>query len=169
MGTCPLREKTVTEKHRSWGGGGGGGVGLRTQARKMICLEILKEEGQGPHRAVEPLMMMMMNTVMKIYATLWRIWRKDTRNICIHSPFTHSNLPRCQSQSQSHIMTKFQSGVRSPSGSRDQFFFLLEIFFRQLRVWYFVAPSLTRGRSVIYCCCWSSPRCECTRFQQYGC
>jgi hypothetical protein len=30
--------------------------------------------------------------------------------------------------------------------TRDQFFFLLEIFFRQLRVYYFVAPSLTRGR-----------------------
>jgi hypothetical protein len=37
-------------------------------------------------------------------------------------------------------------GVRRPSGTRDQFFFLLEIFFRQLRVCYFVAPSLTRGR-----------------------
>jgi hypothetical protein len=37
-------------------------------------------------------------------------------------------------------------GVRHPSGTRDQFFFLLEIFFRQLRVCYFVAPSLTRGR-----------------------
>jgi hypothetical protein len=37
-------------------------------------------------------------------------------------------------------------GVRHPSGTRDQFFFLLEIFFRQLRVCCFVAPSLTRGR-----------------------
>jgi hypothetical protein len=37
-------------------------------------------------------------------------------------------------------------GVRRPSGIRDQFFFLLEILFRQLRVRYFVAPSLTRGR-----------------------
>jgi hypothetical protein len=36
--------------------------------------------------------------------------------------------------------------VRHPSGTRGQFFFLLEIFFRQLRVCYFVAPSLTRGR-----------------------
>jgi hypothetical protein len=36
-------------------------------------------------------------------------------------------------------------GVRHPSGTRDQFLFLLEIFFRQLRV-YFVVPSLTRGR-----------------------
>jgi hypothetical protein len=31
-------------------------------------------------------------------------------------------------------------------GTRDQFYFLLEIHFRQLRVCYFVAPSLTRGR-----------------------
>jgi hypothetical protein len=37
-------------------------------------------------------------------------------------------------------------GVRHPSGIRDQFFFLLEIFFRQLRVCYFAASSLTRGR-----------------------
>jgi hypothetical protein len=37
-------------------------------------------------------------------------------------------------------------GVRHPSGTRDQFFFLLKISFRQLRVCYFVAPSLTRGR-----------------------
>jgi hypothetical protein len=36
-------------------------------------------------------------------------------------------------------------GVRNPSGTRDRFFFLLEIFFRQLRVCYFVAPSLTIG------------------------
>jgi hypothetical protein len=37
-------------------------------------------------------------------------------------------------------------GVRHTSGTRDQFFFVLEIFFRQLRVCYFLAPSLTRGR-----------------------
>jgi hypothetical protein len=37
-------------------------------------------------------------------------------------------------------------GVRRPSGTCDQFFFLLEISFRQLRVCYFVAPSLTIGR-----------------------
>jgi hypothetical protein len=37
-------------------------------------------------------------------------------------------------------------GVRPPSGTRDQFFFPLDIFFRLLLVCYFVAPSLTRGR-----------------------
>jgi hypothetical protein len=40
-------------------------------------------------------------------------------------------------------------GVRRPSGTRDQFFFLLEISFRQLQVCYFVAPSLTRGRQAV--------------------
>jgi hypothetical protein len=37
-------------------------------------------------------------------------------------------------------------GVRRPSGTRDQFFFPVEISFRQLRLCYFVASSLTRGR-----------------------
>jgi hypothetical protein len=37
-------------------------------------------------------------------------------------------------------------GVRHPSGTRDQFFFPLEIFFRHLQVCYFAVPSLTRGR-----------------------
>jgi hypothetical protein len=37
-------------------------------------------------------------------------------------------------------------GVRRPSWTCDQFFFLLEISFRHLRVRYFVAPFLTRGR-----------------------
>jgi hypothetical protein len=48
-------------------------------------------------------------------------------------------------------------GVRRPSGTRDQFFFLLENFFRQLRVCYFVAPSLTRGRvcNLLYNCFWA--------------
>jgi hypothetical protein len=50
-------------------------------------------------------------------------------------------------------------GVRHPSGTRDQFFFLLEISFRQLRVCYFVAPSLTRGRgfNLLYNCFWALP------------
>jgi hypothetical protein len=50
-------------------------------------------------------------------------------------------------------------GVRRPSGTRDQFFFLLEISFRHLRVCYFVAPSLTRGRvcNILYNCFWALP------------
>jgi hypothetical protein len=49
-------------------------------------------------------------------------------------------------------------GVRRPSGTHDQFFFL-EISFRQLRVCYFVAPSLTRGRvcNLLYNCFWALP------------
>jgi hypothetical protein len=45
-------------------------------------------------------------------------------------------------------------GVRRPSGTFDLFFFLLEIPFRHLRVCYFVAPSLTRGRvcKLLYNC-----------------
>jgi hypothetical protein len=35
--------------------------------------------------------------------------------------------------------------IRHPSGTSDEFLFLLEIFFRQLPVCNFVAPSLTRG------------------------
>jgi hypothetical protein len=37
-------------------------------------------------------------------------------------------------------------GVRRSSGTCDQFFFLLEISFRQLGLCYFLAPSLTRGQ-----------------------
>jgi hypothetical protein len=50
-------------------------------------------------------------------------------------------------------------GVRRPSGTRDQFFFLLEISFRQLRVYYFVTPYLTRGRvcNLLYNCIWALP------------
>jgi hypothetical protein len=50
-------------------------------------------------------------------------------------------------------------GVRRPSETRDQFFFLLEISFRHLRHCYFVAPSLTRGRvcNLLYSCFWALP------------
>jgi hypothetical protein len=49
-------------------------------------------------------------------------------------------------------------GVRHPSRTRDQFFFLLEISFRQLRVCYFVSPSLTRRR--VYNLLYSKHCCE---------
>jgi hypothetical protein len=50
-------------------------------------------------------------------------------------------------------------GVRRPSGTCNQFFFPLEISFRQLRLCYFVAPSLTRGRvcNLPYNCFWALP------------
>jgi hypothetical protein len=57
------------------------------------------------------------------------------------------------------ISRPFCPGVRRPSGTRDQFFFLLEISFRQLRVCYFVVPSLTRGRvcNLLYNSFWALP------------
>jgi hypothetical protein len=50
-------------------------------------------------------------------------------------------------------------GVRHASGTRDQFVFLLQIFFRQLRVCYFAAPSLTRGWvcNLLYNFFWALP------------
>jgi hypothetical protein len=50
-------------------------------------------------------------------------------------------------------------GVRRPSGTRDQFFFLLEIPFRHLPFCNFVAPFLTRGRvcNLLYNCFWTLP------------
>jgi hypothetical protein len=51
--------------------------------------------------------------------------------------------------SQSYLTTDGQSASLSwgqaTIKARDKFFFLLEIFFRQLQVYYFVAPSLTKG------------------------
>jgi hypothetical protein len=50
-------------------------------------------------------------------------------------------------------------GVGHPSGTRNQFFFPPEIFFRQLQVCYFVALSLTRGRvcNLLHNCFWALP------------
>jgi hypothetical protein len=58
-------------------------------------------------------------------------------------------------------------GVRHPSETRDQFFFLLEIYFRQLRVYYLALPEQSLlGRSpaeltaIFYCLIWDSPNLE---------
>jgi hypothetical protein len=50
-------------------------------------------------------------------------------------------------------------GFMRPSGTRDQFFVLIEISYRQLRLCYIVAPSLTRGRvcNLMYNCFWALP------------
>jgi hypothetical protein len=50
-------------------------------------------------------------------------------------------------------------GVRRPSWTCDQFFFLLEISIRQLRLCYFVAPYLARGRvcNLLFNCFWALP------------
>jgi hypothetical protein len=54
------------------------------------------------------------------------------------------------SQSKSHHSTESQTASLSWCQATirviDQFFFLLEIFLRQLRICYSMAPSLTRGR-----------------------
>jgi hypothetical protein len=57
------------------------------------------------------------------------------------------------------VGAEVEANLRPTSGTRDQFFFILEIFFRQLRVCYFVAPSLTRGRvcNLLYKCFWALP------------
>jgi hypothetical protein len=44
------------------------------------------------------------------------------------------------------VSRQVRPGVRHPSGTHGQFVYFLEIFFRQLRVCYFVTPSLARGR-----------------------
>jgi hypothetical protein len=71
MGTCQLREKTLTEKHRSSKfAGGWSRVGHRTQKddlsqnekREEPLMASNAEDGQGPHRTVEPIMMMTMMT-----------------------------------------------------------------------------------------------------------
>jgi hypothetical protein len=51
-------------------------------------------------------------------------------------------------------------GVRRSPGTREQFFFLFEIFFRQFGVCYFAAPSLTRGRvcNLLYNWFWALPK-----------
>jgi hypothetical protein len=46
------------------------------------------------------------------------------------------------------------SVVMCPSGTRDPFLFLLEISFRPLQLWYFVAPFLTRGLVCSLLCNW---------------
>jgi hypothetical protein len=47
---------------------------------------------------------------------------------------------------QPTISRSVRLGGRRPSGTRDQFFFLLEFFFQTVAVRYLVASSLTRGR-----------------------
>jgi hypothetical protein len=94
-------------------------------------------------------------------------WQKACNTILVHLP-SHSNTSplyttsacHCSHplnyylslvtpsqlllQSQSYITTDSQPVL--VSGTCNQFFFFLEIFFRQLRICYFVPPSLMRGR-----------------------
>jgi hypothetical protein len=61
---------------------------------------------------------------------------------------------------RSTVSRTVRLGVTPPSGTRDHFFFLLEVFFRQLRVCKFVTPPLTRGRvcNLLYNCFWGLVR-----------
>jgi hypothetical protein len=75
----------------------------------------------------------------------------------LRTPFVHSSLPHsCYipytshlSESRSYLTTNNQSAslpwCQATIRARDKFFFL-EIFLRQLRVCYFMAPCLTRGQ-----------------------
>jgi hypothetical protein len=72
-----------------------------------------------------------------------------------HQPAFNNNnnnilLTNQNSQSQSYLTTDGQSAnlsrCQATIRASDQIFFLFEIFFRQLRVCYFVTPYLTRGR-----------------------
>jgi hypothetical protein len=55
-------------------------------------------------------------------------------------------LRKCGSAGNRARTSGSGSWCQSTIRVRDQLLFLLEIFLRQLRVCYFVAPSLTRGR-----------------------
>jgi hypothetical protein len=78
-----------------------------------------------------------------------------THNIlyCLISDYPSYGFPFCrilrltaEVKLRPKVSRPVRLGVRHTSGTRDQFFFLLEIFFGQLQVCYSVAPSLTRGR-----------------------
>jgi hypothetical protein len=71
----------------------------------------------------------------------------------------HFQFPEVEVTLRPLVSRPVSLGLRRPSGTRGQFFFPLEISFRQLRVSYFVAPSLTRGRvcNLLYNCFWALP------------
>jgi hypothetical protein len=81
-------------------------------------------------------------------------WREIKTNIkpilfTYWTKFKYISL--CWRRSQSYITTDSQSAIPSwcqaPIWDTRPIFFILEIFFKQLRVYYFLAPSLTRGRA----------------------
>jgi hypothetical protein len=83
-----------------------------------------------------------------IYAPLTLFWLSLTKSIIVFHCSGHSKDPQVQVKVTLRLTVSrpVSLGVRRPSGTRDQFFFLLEIFFRHMRFSNFVAPSLTRGR-----------------------
>jgi hypothetical protein len=84
-------------------------------------------------------------------------WWSVSKYVLMSSPFWFSwpDVCYCMTITVVEVEAKLRPtvsrpdrlGVRHPSGICDEFLFLLEIFFRPLRVYYFVAPSLTRGRA----------------------
>jgi hypothetical protein len=78
-------------------------------------------------------------------------------SISAYSAMVHSALIEVEVILRPTVSWPVRLGVRHPSGTRDQFLFLLEIFFRQLRGCYFVAPFLTRGRVCNLLLWWSLP------------
>jgi hypothetical protein len=79
---------------------------------------------------------------------LWQEVGSVVLNFCQASPaqpFSDLSPTEVEVQLWPTVSRPVHLGVRHLSGTRDQFFFLLEIFFRQLRVCYFVATSLMRG------------------------
>jgi hypothetical protein len=77
-----------------------------------------------------------------------------TKTPTVVGPLERANLNHWKTHVEVEVEVKLRPtvsrpvrlGVWHPSGTGDKFFFLLEIFCRQLHVCYFVAPSLTRGR-----------------------
>jgi hypothetical protein len=66
MGTCQLRERTMTEKHRSTKITGGWRR-VDNPTHKCNLSQYPKKRGQGPHRAAERMMMMMMFKLRENY------------------------------------------------------------------------------------------------------
>jgi hypothetical protein len=66
--------------------------------------------------------------------------------IHIQTHYSHNRMQLTQTEVEVEVVVNLRPtvsppicpGVRRPSGTRDQFFFLLEISFRQLRLCYFV-------------------------------
>jgi hypothetical protein len=77
--------------------------------------------------------------------------------------FRRNILPACYTEVEvtlrPTVSRPVSLGVRRPTATRDQLYFLLEIFFRQLLVCNFLAPSLTRGRvcNILYNYFWALP------------
>jgi hypothetical protein len=88
------------------------------------------------------------NTIIKaLYMTSIQYTQRDTVLLVLLFP-DELNEPvnfKVKVTLRSTISRPVRLGVRSPSGTHDQFFFLLEIFFWTVAVCYFVVPSLTRG------------------------